>query len=427
MSDASVWAGVLTALLFSALFSGSETAFLTANKLKVELKRQKGNRLSSILSYFYEHPDRFLSTMLVGNNIALVVFTSLLSIPLTQLLSNIFGIQNEYGLFISNTLFITILLLFFGEFLPKALFRLYANELLYFFAIPLRALQYILFIPSWLMNQTSNLVLRIFLGANNAKNEQEITRTDLEEFIQDTRTETEEGIDKDLFNRALNMQHIRVSECMIPRTEIFHIDVESTVQEALQSFVDSKLSRLLVTDGDIDNVLGYIHHQQLLQNPGNIRELILPIIFIPEVLRSHDLLNRFIKDRITIACVVDEYGALSGLITQEDLLEILFGDIEDEHDEEEYVEEQLSEFEYRFSGRLEISYLNEKYPWLDLPEGEYQTLSGYLVNILSDIPEAGAQIVLNDNEFILEQVTETRIETIRIHKIIQGGDAPSAD
>ncbi len=406
---------ILLFLLFSALFSGSEIAFISANKLKIELKKKKGSRRGNILAKFYDDPSSFLGTMLVGNNIALVVFT----IMMTDLLNDYYQnyINNSFLLLMTNTLVNTIIVLIFGEFLPKTLFRMYADEILYFLAYPLKGLQFLLSIPSWMMSRLSNLILKIVFKPPAETDEASFTRIDLENFVNDSQTDSENEIDKELFGKALNLKETRVRDSMVPRTEIESIDINATVEELETLFIETKLSRIIITDGDMDNVIGYVHHQQLLSRPKSIRSLIMEIPFVPEVMRVSDLMNKLIKESISVACVVDEFGSVSGLITLEDILEEIFGEIEDEHDEEEHIELRLSDNEFVFSGRLEIDYLNEKYEAIHLPEGDYHTLSGYLVMTTETIPEQGAEIELNDYKFVLELVSDTKIETVRIIKL----------
>jgi putative hemolysin len=406
---------ILLFLLLSALFSGSEIAFISANKLRIELKKKKGASRGNILAKFYDNPDSFLGTMLVGNNIALVVFT----IMMTNLLHHYYEayFSNNFVLLLFDTFIITCIVLIFGEFLPKTLFRLYADDILYFLAYPLKLIQFLMAIPSWIMSKLSNLVLRLLVKPTAETDEASFTRIDLENFIKDSQTDEAYDIDKELFGKALNLKETRVRDSMVPRPEIESIDITAGVEELEQLFIETKLSRIVVIDGEIDNVLGYVHHQQLLSQPKSIRSLLLEIPFVPEVMRVSDLMNKLIKENISIACVVDEFGSVSGVITLEDILEEIFGEIEDEHDEEEYIEKQISDTEWVFSGRLEIDHLNEKYEAIDLPEGEYQTLSGYLVMTTETIPEQGAEIELNDYLFILELVSDTKIETVRLVKL----------
>ena len=406
--------GILISLILSAVFSGAEIAFISASKLRVELKRKKGSSRGMILARFYENPADFLSTMLVGNNIVLVVFTYLMTMILSPLLVPFF--QDEYILLLVNTSIITLVVLTFGEFLPKTLFRLYADDVLYFLAYPLRFLKFLLAVPSWLMFRTSNFLLKRIMKTPPQEVEETFTRLDLEDFIRSTRTETEEEIDTELFEKALNLREVRVKECMIPRPEIVHIDISATVEDLEDLFQETKLSRILVTKDDVDNVVGYIHHQQMFKKPKNIKSIMLNIHYVPEVMRVRDVMNTFIKNRLNIACVVDEFGGTAGVITLEDIVEEIFGEIDDEHDQEDYVEVKISDNEFLFSGRLEIDYLNEKFGLFIPDDGEYHPLSGYLVSTAGDIPEQGEEIETEDYKFIIELVSNTKIETVRLIK-----------
>lgn len=414
---------ILLSLLFSALFSGSEMAFVSTNKLQVELKRKKGSRQGTILAGFFDHPSVFLSTMLVGNNIALVIFTTLLGDPIESFISNTFGLSNEIGLLFLNTILITLVILFLGEFYPKTIFRLFANDILYFLAVPLRILQFLLYLPAQLMNIFTKLVLRFIPGDESDAVRAVITRVDLEQFVRSTSQQGDEEIDTELFQKALHLKKVRVKDCMVPRQEIESIEVSSEVEALVQQFEDTKMSRIIVYNEEINNVQGYVHHQQMLKRPKTIRHAILDILFVPEQMSVSDLMNNLIKENQSIACVVDEYGAVSGIITLEDILEEIFGEIEDEHDDEDILEEQLSENEYRFSGRVEIAHINEKYPDLQLPTSEnHNTLSGYLVMTTGDIPKEGEELKLDGYKFVLELVSDTKIEVVRVIKLTKADE-----
>ena len=409
--------GIVVSLLLSAIFSGSEIAFISSSKLRVELKKKKGTRRGLILSGFFEKPADFLSTMLVGNNIVLVIFTFLMTTALSPILQEFLQTKDELFLLLVNTIIITIVVLIFGEFLPKTFFRLYSDTVLYFLAYPLLILQKILKLPSWIMFQSSKSIIGRFANLPQEEQDVSFTRTDLEDFIKSTRTSSEEKeVDTELFEKALKLRKARLRDCMIPRTEIVHIDVSSTLEDLKKVIEETKISRILISDGDIDNISGYVHHQQLFQNPKSLKKIIMPIEYLPEAMRIRDAMDAFIKRNLSIVCVVDEYGGTSGLVTMEDIVEEIFGEIDDEHDQEDLVEVKISDNEFLFSGRLEIDYLNEKYN-LNFPEGEYQTLSGYIVMTSGDIPEEGTEIVLNDHKFILVMVSNTKIETIRVVRI----------
>lgn len=224
----------------------------------------------------------------------------------------------------------------------------------------------------------------------------------------------EEELEMELLENALQLKQIRAHDCMVPRTEIVHIDVEAPVEELRRLYVESSLSRVLVTDGDIDKTLGYVHVQEMFTRPRNIRSIVMPITYVPESIQVNDLLSKFIKNRTYIACVVDEYGGLSGLVTLDNVLEQLFGKIDDEHDQEEFIEAKIAEREYLFSGRLDVEYINEKYPEMDIPPGTYNTISGYIISHAQTIPEQGARLRIDDKTFVLELVSDRKIETVRV-------------
>lgn len=410
-----IFFGIFIFLLLSALFSGAEIAFVSASKLRIELKKSEGSAAGRIIAEFYKDSRDFIGTMLVGNNITLVILTYLLSQLLYPHLSVVS--DQPFFLLIISTVIITIVVLIFGEFLPKTFFGLYPNEALQFFAYPLLFFKYLLSAPVWLVSGMSSFILKYIIRTKMEVGEKAFTKIDLENFIRGTSQKHDEEIDTELFENALHFNKVKVKECMIPRKEIIMVDVSDTVPDLIQLFKETGLSRVVVIDDDVDNILGYVHHQQLLKNPRSVRQILRTMPFVPEAMPVYELMNRFIRERSSMACVVDEYGGTAGLITMEDILEELFGDIVDEHDKEEYIEITVSENEYVFSGRLEMGYLNEKYEDLDLPEGEYSTLSGYIVMTAETIPEEGSSITLGNFRFVLESVSDTRIETVRVIKL----------
>jgi CBS domain containing-hemolysin-like protein len=411
---------VILTLLLSAFFSGSEIAFLSANKLSVEVLKNKGSKRGQILTALYKDPKTFLSTMLVGNNVVLVIYTILFSSIVTPLLEMVIPTGN-WGISFITTLILTLILLVFGEFLPKTLFRLYANELIFRFSPLLNFFKWLLVIPSWFLTKMSNLVIRIIFGKMETAEDNNITKLDLEHYIQSNVNEEKE-IDKEILTNALNLNQLKVRDCMIPRNEIVFIDKNDDIHTVKEVFISSKHSRLIVADGEVENVVGYFHHQQLFKNITSIKRNIMEIDFVPDVMNVQDLMHKFIKDGSNIACVVDEFGGTAGIITLEDILEEIFGEIADEHDEEEFTEKMISDIEYIFSGRLELAYLNGKYENLDLPEEDYVTLSGYIVMTHGSIPEVGDEIQLENYNFIIISKSDTKIDEVRVIKTTSHSD-----
>lgn len=411
---------VLITLILSGFFSGSEIAYLSANKLSVEVLKNKGSKKGQILTSLYNDPKSFLSTMLVGNNIVLVMYTIFFSTIVTPLLVMIFP-EGSFAVSFFTTVILTIIILIFGEFIPKTIFRLYANELIFRLARPLKFFAWILLIPSWLLTKTSNLVIRLIFGKIESSDENNITKLDLEHYIQSNVNEEKE-IDKEILANALNLNLLKVRDCMIPRNEIVFIDKSDDLQTVKDTFISSKHSRLIVTDGEVENVVGYFHHQQLFKNISSIKRNIMDIDFVPEVMNVQDLLYKFIKSGTNIACVVDEFGGTAGIITLEDILEEIFGEIADEHDEEDFTDKMISENEFIFSGRIELGFINSKYKQLNLPEEEYVTLSGYIVMTHGSIPEVGEEIVLENYRFIILSKSDTKIEEVRVIKMLNSSD-----
>ena len=403
-------------LALSALFSGTEIAFVSANKLLIELKRKRSKRRGELLAKFFEKPADFLGAMLVGNNLAMVALTALAGGLLTPWVQQFVG--GEFAILLANSVLITVVVLIFGEFLPKALFEVFAERILFALAYPINFFRWLLSPLAWLMIRLSDRVLSLLTRKPIDVPETAFTRLDLEQYIIQTHGESadseEETIDADLFQNALNFNDLRVREVMVPRNEIVGVDVAEPIETLAEKFTDSRHSRLVVYEDDIDNVLGYVHHQQLLDRPRAVRPIALDLPFVPEAMHLSDLMKRFIGARKSIAAVVDEYGTVTGLVTLEDIVEEIFGEIADEHDEEDFSEEQLNDTTYLLSGRLEIDYINEKYPALELPEGDYTTLSGYLVMTTGNIPEQGDEIELLGRRFVLEEVGDTKIELVRV-------------
>lgn len=398
-------------LILSAFFSGMEIAYVSANKVGIEISKNKGSSRGKLLSRFYEEPKDFLGTMLVGNNIALVVLTTLATALISPHLEPFLG--TGIWLLMANTVIITLFVLLFGEFLPKVFFSLYANELLSGFAYPLAFFKYLFKFPVWLMTVLSTLILKYVLRTNVESEEIRLTRLDLQHYINRNILEEDE-IDKEIFENALNLDSLKVRDCLIPRTEIIGIDIDADRNELIKIFEDSNHSRILVFEGDIENVKGYIHHQHLINDFISVRESMVEVPFIPETMSARDLLLQLREDQKNLACVVDEFGGIAGIITMEDILEEIFGEIEDEYDDEDLIERKINDNEFLFSGRHEISDLNEMYTNINIPEGDYQTLSGFIVMTSGQIPKEGEELQLGNYKFVFEKVSHTKIDLVRM-------------
>lgn len=403
---------IILTLVLSAFFSGTEIAFITANKLGVEIERDKGTRRSKLISSFYEKPKEFLSALLVGNNIAIVLFT----FTVTKLVDTAFHnvIYSESLRLIFTILLATIIMLILGEFLPKIIFRHFANKALFLVAYPMVFFKWILKLPAWIMISFSNLLLKYVFRAPIHDVQDAYTRLDLQDFVEGSLANDHDSMEADMFKNALQLKNLKARECMVPRTEIVHVEVEDGLEELKKMFLETRHSRILISHGDIDNILGYVHHQSLLNGKKDIREMIIPIQYVPGVTSVLDIMTSFTRQQNNIAVVVDEYGGTAGIITLEDIAEEIFGEIEDEHDLEQYVEEKISDTEYLFSGRLEIDYLNDEYPHLKFPEGEYETLSGYIVMTSGTIPEEGKSLEMDNFRFVFEKVSDKKIELVRV-------------
>jgi putative hemolysin len=402
-------------LLFIAFFSGLEIAFISASRLSVELKKKQGLSSGSILSKFMEEPSRFLGACLIGVNVFLVIYGLLFSQLMRTSLWNPLNLQNEYVKLLFDTILSSLVVLVIGQFLPKAIFRARNDSLLSFFA-PIAKLFYRIFNPiSSLFVNLSEAILKYLFNVRVKDKGEPFSKIDLEHFYQQTREQDPESqeLNTDLFENALSLPTIKVRQCLVPRTEIEAVDIKMSVEVALNHFIETKLSKLVVYEGNIDNIQGYIHQLDFFKKPEDLRSILLPIPVVPETMSATDLMNKFTKERKSIAWVVDEFGGTAGIITMEDILEEIFGEIRDEYDTEEFVEKQIAENEFIFSGRLELDYLNEKYE-LEFPESEYETLSGYIINQHETIPHAKERIIIDKYEFDIITVSDTRIEMVKL-------------
>ena len=416
--DNYIWGIILITLILSAFFSGMEIAFVTANKFKIELDTKQGDILSAILSKFLKHPSRFIGAMLVGNNIALVIY----GIFMAQILEPVIGNYTSNGsvILLIQTLISTIVILITAEFLPKTVFRINPNSILRFFALPIGLLYYILLIPMFLIIGLSELILKYIFRMENVTEDLNFGRLDLEHYLRDVTDridDEKEEMDHEIqiFQNALDFSKVKARECMIPRTEIMAMEVEQSIEELRQVFIDSGYSKVLIYRDNIDNIIGYVHSFELFKRPESIKSILLPVLIIPQSMSANEILELFINQRKSVAVVVDEFGGTSGILTIEDVMEEIFGEIEDEHDKEELTEVVISDSEYLFSARLEIDYLNDTYR-LDLPEGDtYETLAGLVIYYYESIPQADARCYIGDYEVTVVKVSDNRIELIRIN------------
>lgn len=413
---------IILCLIFIGFFSGIEIAFVSVSKLTIELKRKQGSYSGKVLSRFMETPATFIGTSLVGINILLVVY-GLLMTQLTDGLFDLVGLHNEYLRLLLDTVIATIVVLVLGEFIPKAVFRSKPETTLTILTLPIQFFYFLLFPVAKLFVRISEFILTYLFNVRIAENKQVYSRIDLEQFVKQMRTgqDTEkEDVNTDLFENALNLSQVKIRECLIPRNEIEAVSMDTPIDEVRKLFLDTKLSKIIIYEDSIDNVLGYLHHLDFLRNPKSLKDILHKIPSVPETMSAVNLLNQFTRERKSIAWVIDEFGGTAGIVTMEDILEEIFGEIEDEYDVEEYVENQISANEYIFSGRLEIDYLNQKYG-LNLPEDDAETLSGYIIEHHEAIPKQKEKIVIGEYEFDMLLTSETRIDMVKVKALNMKG------
>jgi len=406
---------ILLSLVASAFFSGTEIAFVTANRLKIELDRSSGKFSGKILSRFVKRPESFISAMLLGNNAALVIYGLCMGLLIEPFLGTF--IQSEAAVLILQTIFSTIIILVTAEFLPKAFFQINPNRILSYISVPLVVIYWLLYIPTSFTLMISNVFLRIF-GMDTKQTERVFSKVDLDYFVRDMnermKDESELTNEMQILQNALDFSKIKARDCMIPRTEIIAMDLDEDIETLRSKFVESGLSKILIYRDSIDNIIGYVHSFELFKKPSAIKQILLPIPVVPEAMPGKEMLELFARQSGNIAIVVDEFGGTSGLITIEDLIEEIFGEIEDEHDHEELIEEKIDDRTFLFSARQEIDYLNETYH-LNLPEMEdFDTLGGMVLYYLESIPEKGAHFSLDNCEIEVIEVSDRRVDLVQL-------------
>ena len=418
--DISLIVGIVIAMCFSAFFSGMEIAFVSSNRMLAEMEKGKNGISQRILSVFYAHPNGFVSTMLVGNNIALVVYGILIA---TLFDNTIFrGMQPGFTV-PADTILSTIIVLFTGEFLPKTLFKSIPNRLLSFFAVP----AYLCYILLWPISKFSTLLSKLMLRTFGVKvvseeGDEEFTKLDLDYLVQSSidNAKSDDDIDDEvkIFQNALDFGDLKVRDCMIPRTEIVAVEENSTLDDLRQKFVESGHSKLLVYKEDVDHITGYIHSSEMFRKLDDWHQSLRTMPFVPETMAAQKLMQIFLQQKKSLAVVIDEFGGTSGIVSLEDIVEEIFGDIEDEHDNSNYVAKRLDSGEYVLSARLEIDKVNELFD-LDLPESDdYMTVSGLILHYYQSFPKLNEVVKIGKYEFRVVKNTMTKIELVRL-KVVE--------
>lgn len=403
-------------LILSAFFSGMEIAYVSSNKIHIEIEKKQNNFLSGILKKITRRPSKFIATMLVGNNIALVIYGFFMG----DLLMEYIPLAGFSGLLV-QTIISTLIILMTAEFLPKVFFQIYANSLFKVFAVPAYFFYVLFSLISEFIIWLSDLVLKLIFKSEGDTVQLSFSKLELGNYISEQMeiAETKEVMDSEIqiFQNALDFSEVKSREAMIPRTEVVAVDIDTTPKELAKIFTETGLSKILVYKDSIDDILGYVHSFELFKKPENLKKVLMPVVFVPETMLVKDVLGILSKKRKSLAVVIDEYGGTSGIITVEDIIEELFGDIEDEHDSIALIEEELGNGHYKFSARLEVDYLNETYK-LDLKENEnYETLGGLIVNHTEEIPVQGETVEIEDYLFTILEVSSTKIELVEVKNL----------
>ncbi|KQC31061.1 hemolysin family protein [Flagellimonas eckloniae] len=421
---------IILSLLFSAFFSGMEIAFVSANRIHIEIEKKQEGFFAKVLTWLTEKPSKFIATMLIGNNIALVIYGFFMGDVLMDWFQNLVPTSSEFlnslltdFSLLSQTIISTLIILMTAEFLPKVLFQIYSNTLLKVFAIPAYFFYILFSFISWLVIKVSDFILRVFFKTEGDEVQLAFTKLELGDYIteQMETVEEEDEVDSEIqiFQNALEFSAQKAREVMVPRTEIMAVEIDETPKNLTKLFTETGYSKILVYKESVDEIIGYVHSYELFKKPKTIKSILLPVEFVPETMLIQDILNVLTKKRKSMAVVLDEYGGTSGIMTVEDIIEELFGEIEDEHDSTDLVEEQLSENVYKFSARLEVDYINENYK-LELPESdEYETLGGLIMNDIGEIPEQDTEIKIDNFLFQILEVSNTKIDLVSVHVLAE--------
>ena len=407
---------ILVSILLSAFFSGMEIAFVSANKMHIELEKKREGFIPIILTKITQKSSKFITTMLVGNNISLVIY----SYYMGQFILRFLPVNNlnELTVLLIQTIISTLIILVTAEFLPKAIFRIYSNEVLKIFALPVYFFYNLFHLFSEFITAISDFFLKVFFKTDAEEQQTEFSKEELGYYINE---QLETGNDDDeldseiqIFQNALIFQNVKAREIMVPRTEIVALEIHESVTKLKKLFIDTGLSKILVYKNSLDDVVGYVNAFELFKKPKTVKSILLPLEIVPESMMINDIVNTLMKKRKSVAVVVDEYGGTSGMITVEDIVEELFGEIEDEHDSQVFLEERISEKEFNFSARLEIDYLNEEYN-LNIPKSEaYETLGGFIIEHTENIPEENEVIEIETYKFKIKKISGAKIDEISL-------------
>ncbi len=412
-----IW--ILVMLVLSAFFSGIEIAFVSADKLQLELQAKRIPVAGRVLSYFIKSPTHFMGVTLVGNTAALVLFGMFMTEFLKPIMTVWFPVfmESEFNFFILQTFVSTIIVLVFAEFLPKSLFLINPNRMVSVLAFPLMLFYWILYIPMIVVIFLSRMTFQIF-GREYQEDQPIFGLTDLNNYVKnliniEQKEDVKVEVDTKILTNAIEFKTVKLRDCMIPRTEISAIDIEDGIEELVKAFTESGHSKILVYRETIDDIIGYCHALEMFRKPQDIQSILTQIMIVPETMMANELMIQFITEHKSLALVVDEYGGTSGIVSMEDIIEEIFGEIQDEHDDEDFIEQKVNEHTFLLSARLEIDYLNDKYQW-DLPVGDYETLGGLVLSITEDLPAKGESVTLPDYIFTIDELEDTRIDKIKL-------------
>ncbi|MDB2366193.1 hemolysin family protein [Flavobacteriaceae bacterium] len=411
---------IIFSLLLSAFFSGMEIAYVSSNRLNLEIEKNQVGLIPKLLSIITQNPSRFIATMLIGNNFALVIYGIFMGQFIVDNLTFMnLSVMNELTIVLIQTLISTLVILVTAEFIPKVLFQIYSNISMKVFAIPAYFFYTIFYPITSLVTIISNFILKSFFKVNSDESSISFSKIELENYIENEKSDKNLDSEIEIFQNALELSEIKARDIMVPRAEIIALEDSTKIQKVKDLFIETGLSKIPIYKDSIDDIIGYIHSFDFLKKPLNIKEFILPVVFVPEPMLVNDVLEKLTLQRKSIAVVIDEYGGTSGIITVEDIVEELFGEIEDEHDNYDFYEKQISEDAYEFSSRLEIEYLNKTYK-LKLPQSEsYDTLGGLIVFNKEEIPKIGDKILIDKYSIEILHATSSKIEKVVLKKIDQ--------